>query len=59
MEPRQATAGFPFAGQIVVFLWEADELDLAIEPLQGDEELLSLLDRAAEIALVVQDQQRV
>ena len=50
--------GRPGAGQLVALAGEADELDVAAEQPQRDEQLLGLGDRAAQVVLGVQDQQR-
>src|ERR671934_1152960 len=46
------------ARQVVVVLREADEDCFLAEHLERGEELLGLLDRAAEVALGVKDQER-
>src|SRR5947207_2134534 len=50
--------GFSAAREVVVVLGETDEDGFFAEHLQRGEELLRLLDRAAQIALRVEDEER-
>ena len=57
-EALEAVARLAGPRQLVVLVGEAHEHDLLPELLQRDEELLGLLDRAAEVVLGVHDQER-
>src|SRR4030095_8912515 len=57
-EPLDAGARPARARHLVVLARKPREADLTPELLEGDEELLGLLDRAAQIVLGVQDQKR-
>src|SRR5436309_13125759 len=57
-ESLEAVARLAGAGHLVVLSREAHEADLAPELLQRDEQLLGMLDGAAQIVLGVDDQQR-
>src|SRR2546430_15962942 len=48
---------FPAARQVVVVFWEPYKNGFLAEHLERGEELLGLLDRAAEVALRVEDEE--
>ena len=58
VQARDATVGAAGAREPVELLGEADELRLDAEALQRDKRLFTLLDRAAQVALVVDDHGR-
>src|SRR6185503_21208670 len=53
-----AVARLAAAREVVVVLGESDELRLDAVEAQGGEELLGLLDRAPEVALGMEDEER-
>src|SRR5262245_57767111 len=57
-EALQAVAGLARARELVVLVREADEEHVLAELLERDEELLGLLDGAAEVVLGVDDEER-
>src|SRR3990172_1346449 len=57
-QPFHAPIGGTGARQFVVLIGKAGQLDRPPQSLQVDEELLSLLDRAAQVLLAVGQQQR-
>src|SRR5439155_8267661 len=54
----QAVEGLAAARELVALVREADELHLAAQVFQRREELLALLDRATQVALRVDDEER-
>jgi hypothetical protein len=58
MEPSQAAAWFAGAREVVILLWEADESDFSPQSFELEEELFGLLDWAAQVLLIVDDQKR-
>src|SRR5207302_203979 len=57
-EAVAAMAGLAGAAHLVVLVGEAHEQHLAPQLLQHDEQLLRLLDRAAQVVLGVEDEER-
>src|SRR6266545_8330817 len=58
LEACDAVAGQAGAGQLVALAGEQQELDLDLALLEGDEQALGLLDRAAPVVLGVDQQHR-
>ena len=58
MQARQSPARRSGAGEIVILVRNAHHRDIALEHLEEHVHLLRLLDRAAQVLLVVNDQQR-
>src|SRR5436190_20431790 len=58
LEPLHAVCGRPGAGQLVALGREPNHLDVVLAQPERDEQVFALLDRAAEVVLGVDDQER-
>src|SRR3989442_10426639 len=58
VQPLDAVAGLTDPREIMALIRETHEYRLAPQLLEGGKQLLGLLDRAAQVLLTVQDQQR-